>query len=358
VLLPVHNGEPYLREAIESVLMQTETDFELLVIDDGSTDSSADIVSRMAARDSRVRLVRQSASGLIETLNRGLAMVTCEFVARMDADDVAHPDRLARQIAFLNGHPACVAVGSSIAVISSGGEYVTRIDYPTGLRLRPCMSEGAALAHPSVMFRRSAVMNAGGYRPMFKHAEDYDLWLRLLEVGEIDNIPLPLLRYRQHPQQVSAKHVVRQAISTQLAKELSSIRRAGKREPAIEATADLTFSGLMSLPLEPTIVARIILGTLQAAIMSGAESVQSLERALKWIGGHGRLALSAAQPQYFALRAARAAFGRRSFRLGLCILGIAASAAPTTFLKAAIALSWTRVAGAGRARFSSSKLVA
>lgn len=211
VLMPVFNAGPFLDEAIRSVLQQTYADFELLALDDGSHDDSLAILQRHARRDARVQVVSRPNRGLVATRNELLSLASGEFVALLDADDVASATRLERQVAFLDARPACVAVGSQVMLIDDGGLPLCRLVeefehaelYATMLAGR-----GHHLYNPAVMMRRAAVEQVGGYRDGFAPAEDLDLFLRLAEVGELANLPEVLTHYRQHL--ASEGHVRRQ----------------------------------------------------------------------------------------------------------------------------------------------------
>jgi glycosyltransferase involved in cell wall biosynthesis len=200
VLLAVYNGQQYLREAMESVLAQTFSDFEFLIIDDGSTDGSLKILQEYAAKYSRIRIVSRPNKGLTNTLNEGLSLARGEFLARMDADDICMPQRFERQIAYLKEHPDCVLVGSRVLLMD-----------PEGLPIREmCLEQtheeidsahlnrGWPVVHPAAMMRMSALDQIGGYRDEFNTLEDLDLFLRLAEVGKLANLPDILLHYRQH----------------------------------------------------------------------------------------------------------------------------------------------------------------
>jgi glycosyltransferase involved in cell wall biosynthesis len=199
-LMPVYNAEPYLAEAVESILGQTFADFEFLIVNDGSTDRSGAILERYAARDRRIRLTSRPNTGYTVALNQLLDLASGEFVARMDADDVALPQRLARQVDYLRAHPDVVCVGSAVHMIDAAGRFL-RNGHP-GMDHEAIQQRALAgdcpLNHPSVMMRRAAVEAVGGYHAEFEPAEDLDLWLRLGEVGRLVNLPEVLMKYRQH----------------------------------------------------------------------------------------------------------------------------------------------------------------
>lgn len=203
VLMPVHDGAAYLRPAVESVLAQSHRELELLVVDDGSRDESPEIVA--SYRDPRVRLHRRAENrGVVATLNEGLALVDTEYVARMDADDVAHPERIARQVAFLDRNPDVAVLGTAVKDIGAArGKY--RLPLSHG-EIRARLLFDWAIAHPTVMLR-PAVLRAHGlrYDPAYRHAEDYALWVEVAARAKVANLPDRLLLYRHHERQVSAR---------------------------------------------------------------------------------------------------------------------------------------------------------
>lgn len=232
VLLPVYNGGAFLGKAIESILQQSFADFEFIIINDGSKDGSGDVINHYAAQDKRIVAVHQPNAGLITTLNRGLEMARAPLIARMDADDIALPHRFARQFKFMNDNPQIAICGSNIRLINQHDIQSRDILYPvTPEQVKAMMPQGSPLAHPTVMMRRDIIVNAGGYRRMYKHAEDYDLWLRIGEQHAIANIPDVLLLYRQHDDKVSFQHAKQQALSTFAAQLASKMRLAGKQDP-------------------------------------------------------------------------------------------------------------------------------
>lgn len=205
VLLACFNGAAWLDECVESVLAQSWTDFEFLVIDDGSTDDSGDILDRYASRDARMRIIHKSNTGLADSLNVGLAAARGEWIARLDADDVAFPTRLERQLAFVRKHEAVSFVGGGLIEIDSDGVEIAAFRYPKthGALTSSLERMGRFPAHSTAFYRRSLVLGLGGYRARIARAEDYDLWLRLSLVGRLACISQPLVKLRIHPAQIS-----------------------------------------------------------------------------------------------------------------------------------------------------------
>jgi glycosyltransferase involved in cell wall biosynthesis len=230
--MPIYNGEKYLVEAIESILSQTFTDFELIVVDDGSVDSTPGILADYSAKDDRVRVISQANGGIVTALNAGLSRCRGEYIARMDADDISKKDRFAFQAAYLDANPTCVLVGgladsirpdgSLGSELTSGGRHkITNLDtFPPRI---------AVSLHPLIMVRLSALKAVGGYRNMFPHAEDYDLFIRLSAHGTIDNPRIVVLTYRRHGDAASIKHLEKQELSAAQA-EVDARRARGLSE--------------------------------------------------------------------------------------------------------------------------------
>ena len=280
VVMAVHNGERWLAETLASLSAQTFGDFEVVVIDDGSTDGSAAILAAAAGRDARYRVVTQTNCGLVASLNRGLAEARALLVARIDADDVAEPERFAKQVAFLATRPEVAAVGSAIRIIDGDGRFLRMQTYPCGPEaVAKAMLRGCALAHPAVMMRRAAVQAIGGYREAFRHAEDYDLWLRLGDSHALDNLPEPLLRYRRHGGSVSFRHRQHQALATYVARYFAQERRAGRAEPTIAHDRPLPAHILSQLGISASARAEFVQESLRAALSPPG---QTLDEA--WLG--------------------------------------------------------------------------
>ena len=194
IILPVYNCEMYLRESIDSILNQSYSDFELLIINDGSTDHSLDLIN--SYDDPRISVFDQANQGLAATLNRGLALASGEYIARMDQDDISHPERLAIQIAFLDHNPELGVCGTWAKLINKQSEQIGKAAYPLSHeQIEAFLLFNSPLCHPSVMFRRS-VLVANNINYNLVKTEDFDFWIRLVKLTKFANIPQFLIRYR------------------------------------------------------------------------------------------------------------------------------------------------------------------
>ena len=213
VLVPVFNGEETIEAAIESVLNQTYQPFELVVVDDGSTDRTAAILGGYRHDDRVIVLHNAENQGLVATLNRGLAACRGELVARLDADDLASPSRFEQQVAAFNAEPSLVLCATAYDRVSNSGKRLKRSVPPlTHGELAAAMLAGNRLNHSSVMFRRNAVLAVGGYAEDWFPVEDYDLWLRLLERGQYQGVPTVESIYVQRQDGISATNQARQEL--------------------------------------------------------------------------------------------------------------------------------------------------
>lgn len=201
VLMPVHNGMLHVATAIDSILAQTFKNFELLVVNDGSSDGTGSLLDAYGKKDTRVRIIHLPQNlGIVAALNKGLELCTGQYIARMDSDDIAIAYRLAIQTKFLDEHPDYIACGSDVLLFGAEFWYAryprTSRECNSYLTMFPCFAHGA------VMLRHKA-MAATRYEEGYPLAEDYRLWTRLAALGKLANIPRPLMRYRVHSKQNS-----------------------------------------------------------------------------------------------------------------------------------------------------------
>jgi len=219
VLMSIYNGERFLRKAVNSVLAQTFSDFEFLILDDGSTDNTWDILTGF--RDPRIRLIKNSKNmGLTRSLNKGLGLARGEYVARMDADDISLPERLQRQKEFLVKNQNIAMVGCWVEMIDEKGQKTKKVNFPIVpylLRWRLLFTN--TFAHSAVMFRKDAVLGVGGYSEKMRYAQDYDLWSRISMHWDVANIPAVLVEWRFWKDGISAVQAKKQEEATiQIAK--------------------------------------------------------------------------------------------------------------------------------------------
>jgi glycosyltransferase involved in cell wall biosynthesis len=203
VLLPVYNAGKYVADAIGSVLRQDFTDFELLIINDGSKDHSADVIA--GYDDPRIRVLHQENIGLVATLNRGLAVAAGEYIARFDADDICYPTRLREQLEFLRANPDYVLVGAEADYMDEAGNYIFTYrfrDYEDA-EIKANAFRQCPVIHASVMYRKQAVIDAGGYDPRAVTFEDHMLWRNLAAFGKMKNMRHPLIKVRFNPDSVT-----------------------------------------------------------------------------------------------------------------------------------------------------------
>lgn len=235
-VMPAYNAQRYLRSAIESILQQTWGDFELIVVDDGSTDQTLPILREYEKKDARVRPISRPNTGHTGAINDGIAAARGEFIARMDSDDLALPERFFKQLEFLRQHPEVVLVGASV-------ELIDPYDIPIGESIVPTThseidaklmeGSGGTIPHPVAMFRRSAYDRVGPYRSKFNGSEDLDLWLRMAEIGRVANLPEILLKYRRHYQSFSfAKNQVQMQHKANILGE--ACERRGLPKPEVD----------------------------------------------------------------------------------------------------------------------------
>ncbi len=236
VVLPVFNGQAFLRPALESILNQTFRNFELIVIDDGSTDNSLEIMREYGSRDERVVVVEQKNSGIVAALNNGIARSQGEYIARMDADDIALPTRLEEQASYLDSNPLVAVLGTQMLIFKAGVKKQRKSRYPCDPNdVAKAFKKGRnPICHPSVMMRKAVLEQIGGYRSCFNAAQDYDLWLRVINKFSIANLPKVLLRYRSHDNSITQQKAEEQNYFRALATYFSEKRAQGRQDPLEE----------------------------------------------------------------------------------------------------------------------------
>ncbi|CAA9889489.1 conserved hypothetical protein [Candidatus Methylobacter favarea] len=252
VLISVYNGAKTVRSSIESIQRQTVQDIRIIVVDDGSTDDTLVILNEIAQKDSRVQVIPKPHSGIVDSLNKGLALCTAEFIARFDADDIAYPHRFATQVAYLQENPGCIAVSAAYIHIDEN-------DHQIGLKQKqpavvkadatwiPCLEP--FLMQTLLMMRKADIDAVNGYR-LCEVSEDSDLYWRLYEIGEMHNIDEILGAYRLNPNSISSKSIIngrRMALWSQLAGISSLRRRNGETDLTFDKERIMSYQNAVSL---------------------------------------------------------------------------------------------------------------
>jgi len=236
VIMSVYNGEHYLAQAIESILNQTFQDFEFIIINDGSTDRSEEIIK--SYDDDRIILINQQHKGLIYSLNYGLQKAKAKYIARMDGDDISLPDRLAIQLSFMEKH-------DDIGVLGTGCQFIDHLGFLTGEKLNRqgehfeilnsiLKAKGyVSIIHPTVMIRKDLLLRVGGYNERFPVCEDVDLFLRIAKISKLHVIPDMLLLYRLHQESVSVTKRHIQLQSGIITRVCYYLREKGLKDPSL-----------------------------------------------------------------------------------------------------------------------------
>lgn len=273
VVLPVFNAEQFVAEAVQSILDQTFPDFELIVIDDGSTDGSPAILESLAAKDVRIIIRRQNNSGLVESLNRGCASARGQYIARMDADDISSPERLRSQVKYLDDHPETGIVGTWFQYISADGRPGPVCPLPTSPDvIRWFLMFGNCIAHPTVMVRREVITRLHYYRHDAV-VEDYDLWVRASEATNLANLPEVLLRYRIVSDSVDNRDASRRQeyaakLQRELIQRLLNVKLHGAK-PTLDSLMELYSEYRCSFSLNAGDESEIALDVLRRLYLSG-----------------------------------------------------------------------------------------
>lgn len=200
IVMPVYNAEAFLIDSVASLVEQSERDWELICVNDGSTDSSGRILDWFAQQDARIQVIHQPNAGIVEALNQGCQRASAPLLCRMDADDIAMPNRLRQQSSFLRNNPTCSVVGGSILEMDADGDPLRTSQLASRHEriVDDLLHRRTGHFHPTTMFRAEAYEAVGGYRMQFQWVEDHDLWLRMAQRGKLANLSDVLLCYRQH----------------------------------------------------------------------------------------------------------------------------------------------------------------
>ena len=290
VLLPTYNSGAFLAPAVESILAQTCREFEFIIVDDGSTDATRARLAQYAALDRRVRVIETEHQGISRALNLGLAHAAGTIVFCMNHDDIARPERIERQLAFMQAHPEVAACGSAMQMIDDQGRPTVIAHYPlTHAEMVEAMRRGySPIGHPTMAMRRDVVIAAGGYRPQFAYAEDFDLLLRLSEQHQLANQPDILLDYRAHSGNATSRHRGEQDLAAKIAWLAAAERRDGKPDPSA-GLERLEFADLyrFEMPADQRHAMLIELFRLSMNAYQASADIRRLADAEACLFGHG-----------------------------------------------------------------------
>jgi glycosyltransferase involved in cell wall biosynthesis len=214
VIMPVYNSANYLPQAIKSILNQTYTNFEFIIIDDGSTDLSLQIIKKFAKIDERIVVIHNKKNlGICLSLNKGIKLAKGNYIARMDSDDWSYPNRLLKQFVFMKKHPEVSVCGGSIRVCDNNLKIKSIRHYPiSDKKIRENIFKINPFAHPAVMYKKQSIIKAGGYNEKLFTVEDYDLYFRLGIEGKFANLTDIILKLRIRYDSISYSNVSRQTL--------------------------------------------------------------------------------------------------------------------------------------------------
>ena len=228
--MPVYNSERYLPIAIESILAQTFRDFEFIIVNDGSTDSSLEIIQRFQGMDPRIRILDLPHQGITKSLNSAIRLAQGKYIARMDTDDISMPERFEKQYQYMEAHPEIAVCGSGVLIIDEEGDVIKKdrvICSPEKIEKRH-LSGKCSLKHPSVIIRADVLRKVNGYNEDLPYAQDFDLWLRIGEIGKLENLREPLIKYRRWADNISSRKKREQWEAACKAIDDASLRRGVK----------------------------------------------------------------------------------------------------------------------------------
>ena len=226
VIMSVYNGERYVSEAIESILNQTFADFEFIIVNDGSTDGSLEIIQTY--NDTRIRLLNNETNlGIPRSSNKALEQARAQYIARMDADDVSVPNRFELQLKYFEEHPQTALVGTDIYTIDDAGKVLWEIRFPSNLS-RSLLLQGNKICHGSIMFKKEIIDRLGMYNELFAYSVDYELYLRIAQYYNVSNLNTPLYKWRAHSGNISFVQRREQILYAILARKLAQNELGGE----------------------------------------------------------------------------------------------------------------------------------
>lgn len=286
--MAVRDGAAFLEAALASLAGQDFEDFEIILVDNGSSDQTADIIADWVKREPRLRPFRLERPGLARSLRYAASLARAPLLARLDSDDIALPSRFRMQCAVMEKNPSLGLLGTAVEVIDIHGRKLGERQPPlTDAAIKQFLTVGNPFVHSSVMMRRDAYDRAGGYREGLRLCEDFDLWCRMAEVTEVANLDVPLVQYRLHGGGLSFRKATRMALTDTCIIAAQHARRLGEPEPFDRGAPKLRY----------------------ALRLLGIRREQMLYRALKVATGSARLALE------FGERARSRHVRRRAYRL-------------------------------------------
>lgn len=287
VVMPAYNASRFINEAISSIRKQALTSWELIIINDGSTDDTGAIAERHAIEDRRIRVIHQVNAGQAAANNRAIPEARGEYIARMDADDISLPDRLSTLASYLDDHPDVVIVGSNAVLASAQGRDLQRTRLPErdeAIRSTLFTRRVNAFCNPSLLFRKAAWIACDGERSCFGHAHDLDLCLRMVERGPAHNLKAPTIRYRVHTAQVSTTASEMQATCALAAFLCADSRARGHEEPGyISSTAPisreaLTATGVSDRKIDEAVISNLVGMHERLCLLGDLGAARSLRR--------------------------------------------------------------------------------
>jgi glycosyltransferase involved in cell wall biosynthesis len=244
VLMSIYNGEHFVKESIFSVLNQSFKEFEFIIINDGSTDGSKNIIREFSILDKRIRLIDKKNTGLTKSLNLGIDMAKGEWIARIDADDICEPKRLEAQYSYAKLNKSVILIGSNFTMINYNGLKFKAYKYPNqhSQLKKILLKKKTSFPHSSFFIKNQSIKKIHGYNERMKRSQDYDLCLRLSEIGKIACIQESLVRIRKHKYQVSHENNgMRQLIDCRVALVGYLLREKGWKDPSSKESSDALF---------------------------------------------------------------------------------------------------------------------